>query len=216
MNPGHDIPALMADIQAFLEHSRAKRPTFTLNRRPGEPCLRNCISGLPSNHLKRRSLQVEEALLSAMSRLPLFECFSQDWSFAAALERPKGKPSFVRFHITLMGLDQLRPASRRLRTASEMIEGAEARLARVAALTAEDRGPISAWRISSKKHYDQIIQAKSARQAAGLFSALFVQTRADCRNWENRIKEITQVSRIAPSNQWSTLFDPSEFPSSIS
>lgn len=121
---------------------------------------------------------------------------------------PGGGPKIpLEFTISIAGFDITKPASKRWKTAAEMFSRTRQRLQDVRRACEPEAGPTVSWLIQGNKRMDQVLVARSAREAVWTYAALYLRTRAEVDTWQDVPETVRRVSRIHERDSWATLSD---------
>ena len=83
-----------------------------------------------------------------------------------------------------------------------MISGAYNRLCEVEDNANVQGQPQLVWQVSGKQRETRILKARSAREAAWCYAALYVRDRKEVRAWRDTVEEILKVTRVYPETDW--------------
>lgn len=195
------------DILHRLDHVLSRCPgdaTFSLIKREGD--LQESLRIDGSNHQRLIASAEIARLRRWMEDLPVLGACGADWSIAGGKQKDFNSPKITReYRCTMMYLDISRPASRRLKYAAEMISGAASRLREVEiGANAVGRPPV-VYVVNAKAREERRILARSPREAAWTYAALYVRDRKEVRNWRATMAEVLRVAQIYPAEDWDTL-----------
>jgi len=154
-----------------------------------------------SNHEKLLVRTTQDNMIGWVSDFPIIRDMGADFSITAESLRENGK-IVVKYRLTLMGLNINQPASPRLRTAAEMMQGARDRLAEVSQLCGSESNDVSRWNVQSAGRHPCFIVGRSARGAAWTFCALYVRSRKEVANWKTTADQITLLSQVFEKSAW--------------
>lgn len=157
-----------------------------------------------SNHNRLLLTKEIDNLEGWMKTIPIVSDCSGSWSIVGAKTMTEKvlKSAATEYRCRLYNLDISRPASHRLKTAYEMISGAADRLAEVQMNANATEFDTYDWQIICKGRETRKIRARSAREAAWTYAALYVRDRKEVANWRDTIKDIRLVARIYPPQEW--------------
>lgn len=153
-------------------------------------------------------MQHARSLEEVLRRLPLVgECHLPVFALIST-ERKYNHRTPLEFVIQIADFNITKPASPRWRTAAEMLSRTRARLGEVKAACDAPAKPPSSWLVQAKSRIDRIVPARSAREAAWLYSALYLRNRKEIDTWKDAPADIRRVSEIAPDQTWRDLEQP--------
>ncbi len=194
----------ITEILPRLDHSLSQfeeNATFSLVMKDGDLSKSVTLEG--SNHLKLSVMADIAKLETWMRNLPIIGPCNGNWSIAGGLSIDiRTSKASRQYRCTLMNLDISRPASRRIRTAVEMMSGAQERLRDVEKNSGATDLPPALWIVDGKGREERRIAARSAREAAWTYAALYVRNRKDVRNWHATVSEILRVAKLYPEEDW--------------
>lgn len=195
-----EIPDILSRLDSAMRHASGKSHVC-LHRRDGK--IERSIRLECSNHARLTIMAEAARLEDLMNRIPIITPTNANWSAIIRPEANEGKTrSWVEFTFLFMDFNISRPASRRLKTATEMLQGAVSRLSQIEHNCASEAGEASDWLVSAKTRAVRIIPARSAREAAWTHAALYVRNRAEVRGWKKNVQDILQISQIYPEKHW--------------
>jgi hypothetical protein len=179
-----------------------KEAHLVLHRKSGERKNHTQLPG--SNHQILSVMSLKDELDTWVCALPIVTENNVDFTFATSLlfDRKNKKKKWVQYRLSLDGMDVTRPASPRLKTASEMMQGAKDRLQEVADNCASEAGNTERWLVDGAGRQNTFIKARSAREAAWSFAALYVRDRREVREWKDTVHKITLLTQVSHPVNW--------------
>jgi len=196
----------ITDILTRLDKIFAQFPeqaSFSLIMQDGK--IKRHLTAEGSSHAKLSLMAQIPKVETWMSNLPVVSACNGNWSIAGGKTRGFNSSKFTReYRCMIMNLSVTRPASPRIKTAAEMISGAYDRLVEVERNAASQHLPVHQWEITSKQRETRRLHARSAREAAWCYAALYVRNRKEVRAWREAIDDISKVVRIYSQEDWLT------------
>jgi len=195
-----DIDTILANVDRCLK-GFDKKAFLTAHRKSGKREINKELPG--SNHQAIPLLALADEMWDWCANLPIIKETEADFTIAASLVIDRfSKRKHVEFRLTLMELNVTRPASPRLRTATEMMMGARDRLSEVAQNCASEARHTGRWFIDGQGRGNLFLRARSSREAAWTYAALFVRYRKEVRNWKDTVHEISLLTEVAHPSDW--------------
>lgn len=202
--PDPDIAAIFQGLADMIEVNSATLSLRieTKNGRDFETrFMKNDLSAHQGLAMMQHLKNLEEVLFA----LPLVAQNELPVSALVSTERKYNHRTPLEFVVRISGFDITKPASRRWRTAAEMLSRTRARLGEVQAACDAQARPPSSWLVQVGARSDRIVSARSAREAAWLYGALCPRSRKEICNWKDISKDFRRVSEIAPDESWRDL-----------